>query len=85
MLRRTSRVSKSPSTSRIVMRVRARLPVAPFITSFKSRIVLFAQTSQDSAKFLSNEQIAELSVGGQGSIKPGVGVVKRIEFSERHF
>eukprot|EP00965_Chrysotila_dentata_P048564 1610774-Pleurochrysis_carterae.AAC.1 len=39
MLRRTSRASKSPRTSRIVATVRPRSPVAHFITSFASRIV----------------------------------------------
>eukprot|EP00965_Chrysotila_dentata_P201661 6180687-Pleurochrysis_carterae.AAC.1 len=40
MLRRTFRASKSLRTSRIVARVRARSPVAPFITNLTSRIVL---------------------------------------------
>eukprot|EP00965_Chrysotila_dentata_P130155 4303169-Pleurochrysis_carterae.AAC.2 len=40
MLRRISRASKSPMTSRTVTSVSARLPVAPFITSFTSSIVL---------------------------------------------
>eukprot|EP00965_Chrysotila_dentata_P064954 2153265-Pleurochrysis_carterae.AAC.1 len=39
MFRRTSRASKSLKTSRIVSRVKGRLPVAPFITSFTSRMV----------------------------------------------
>eukprot|EP00965_Chrysotila_dentata_P154323 5100147-Pleurochrysis_carterae.AAC.1 len=38
MLRLTSRASQSLRTSRIVVSVSARSPVAPFITSFTSRI-----------------------------------------------
>eukprot|EP00965_Chrysotila_dentata_P137124 4535641-Pleurochrysis_carterae.AAC.3 len=39
MFLRTSRASKSPRTSRIVVRVSGRFPVAPFITRLTSRIV----------------------------------------------
>eukprot|EP00965_Chrysotila_dentata_P242549 6204927-Pleurochrysis_carterae.AAC.3 len=40
ILRRISRASKSPRTSRVVTCVSTRLPVAPFITSFTSKIAL---------------------------------------------
>eukprot|EP00965_Chrysotila_dentata_P156403 5166927-Pleurochrysis_carterae.AAC.1 len=39
MLRRTSRASQSLKTSRMVTSVSGRSPVAPFITSFTSRMV----------------------------------------------
>eukprot|EP00965_Chrysotila_dentata_P005347 175941-Pleurochrysis_carterae.AAC.1 len=40
MLRRTSRASQSLRTSRMVISVSGKSPVAPFMTSFTSRIVL---------------------------------------------
>eukprot|EP00965_Chrysotila_dentata_P055239 1833171-Pleurochrysis_carterae.AAC.1 len=45
MFRRISRASKSLSTSRIVISVSGRLPVAPFITSLTSSMVLIDSLS----------------------------------------
>eukprot|EP00965_Chrysotila_dentata_P259869 6213711-Pleurochrysis_carterae.AAC.3 len=65
MFLRISRASKSLSTSRIVASVRGRIPVAPFITSLTSRIVLM-----DSLKRRTTAKASQLSVHHQAERVP---------------